>query len=75
MPEAKNKPPIKEMKILVCKECGAQIDDMGCVITCKYDSVNFGDRAPETLEFLVYVFDRVESYSTPRSKKKVKKDG
>ncbi len=70
MPKGKNKSRKKEIRILICKGCKGEIDDMGCTVTCKYDTVNFGGRDPATMEFWVYVLDRAEPYSKMRSKKK-----
>ncbi len=75
MSEGKNQPKKKEIRILICKGCKGGIDEMGCGVTCKYDTMNFGDRAPATMEMLVYIFDRVEPYSKLKSKKEGKKDG
>jgi hypothetical protein len=54
--------PKKELRKLVCKECGCEIDDLGCAYDCKFDTVDLSKRDPATLEYHVYVFDRAEPY-------------
>ncbi len=69
MSEAEYQPKVKEIRKLICKGCKSEIDEMGCVIGCKYDVMNFGSRDPVTMQRLVYVFNRVEPYSTQKSKR------
>mgnify|MGYP001568333364 CR=1 FL=1 len=57
----------KERKIPICKGCKSEIDEMGCIAFCEYDT-GTPDRDPKTLEFLIYVFDRVEPYFAKKKK-------
>jgi len=54
----------KELRKLICKECQGEIDEVGCTYRCKYEKL-LHDREPETTEYHVYVFDRVEPYLNP----------
>ena len=58
-----------EIRKLVCKGCNSEIDEMGCIVTCKYDVVDFAKRDPKTVEVHVYVLTRIEHYSFPKPKK------
>jgi len=64
----------KERKIPICRGCKREIDEMGCIVFCKYNN-GTSNRDPKTLKLLVYVFDRVEPYPASLFGKKAKKDG
>lgn len=55
----------REIRFTVCKGCDSQIDDMGCGMSCQYDTNSFGDRDPATMQVEVYVLDRIEPYKDP----------
>ncbi|GEM_PF-2769667 len=59
----------EEIRLLVCKGCRRQIDEVGCAYNCEYDDDNFDNRDPEMMEYLVYVFDRTEPYKTKKKRK------
>ena len=62
----------QEIRKVVCRGCTREIDDMGCCIDCKYDSVNFGDRDTATVAVLVYTLNRVEPYTSFKKKHRKK---
>lgn len=63
MPKTWKQKPKKKIRFVICKVCGAGIDEFGCSYECEYDNKNFDDRDPATMETLVYMLDRVEPYT------------
>ena len=45
---------IKEISLLVCRECWCQVDEVGCRPGCRYMNLLESERNPETLELFMY---------------------
>ncbi len=54
--------PKQELRVLICTECGCQIDDVGCSFECNLDVPLYEKRDPAKMAYKVYVFDRMEPH-------------
>ena len=57
--------PKEELWKVICKECRGEVDDVGCSDNCKHFEILLAHRKPDTLEYHVYLLDRIEPYFNP----------